>query len=84
MIDDEQHENRSDSDSDAQAPPTDIVADDGRPVGDTDEVHDELSPHDLPIGHPGRQAAEEQSGGNEGTTRGNADPSDAPSKGERA
>lgn len=41
-----------------------------RPLGDTTEVHDELSPHDLPIDHPGRQAAEEQAGGLGGTTTG--------------
>ena len=45
-------------------------------LGDTPEAHDEMSPHDLPIGHPGRQAAEQQSGGNEGTTRGHEDPSE--------
>jgi hypothetical protein len=44
---------------------------DGRPLGDTPEAHDELSPHDLPVGHPGRPAAERQAGGEQGTTRGN-------------
>jgi len=79
----ERDESRADSDSQAQGPPADILADDGRPLGDTDEAHDEISPHDLPIGHPGRQAAEEQSGGNEGTTRGHEDPSEAPPDGAR-
>ena len=41
-----------------------------RPLGDTPEAHDELSPHDLPLGSPGRQAAEQQAGGLHGTTRG--------------
>ncbi len=77
MSDDEHDESQADADSEAQAPPADILEDDGRPLGDTDEAHDEISPHDLPLGHPGREAAEAQSGGNEGTTRGNEDPSEA-------
>ena len=32
---------------------------------------DELSPHDIPKDHPGRREAEELSGGEGGTTRGN-------------
>ena len=31
-----------------------------RPLGDTDEAHDEIGPHDLPPGHPGRRAAERE------------------------
>jgi hypothetical protein len=34
--------------------------DDRRPLGDTPEAHDEISPHDLPRDHPGRRAAERQ------------------------
>ena len=47
-------------------------ADDSRPLGDTGEAHDEVSPHDLPLDHPGRQKAEEMSEGSddEGTTSG--------------
>jgi hypothetical protein len=41
-----------------------------RPLGDTPEAHDELSPHDLPLGSPGRRAAEHQARGLHGTTRG--------------
>jgi hypothetical protein len=41
-----------------------------RPLGDTPEAHDEISPHDLPLGSPGRRAAERQAGGLHGTTRG--------------
>jgi hypothetical protein len=41
-----------------------------RPLGDTPEAHDEVSPHDLPPDHPGREEAEEVAGGSEGTTRG--------------
>ena len=46
---------------------------DGRPLGDTAEAHDEVSPHDLPLDNPGRHAAEEMSGNEDGTTRGMAD-----------
>jgi hypothetical protein len=42
-----------------------------RPLGDTPEAHDELSPHDIPLGSPARGAAEQQAGGLAGTTRGN-------------
>ncbi len=83
MSDDPQDESRADADSSAKAPPADIVGDDGRPLGDTDEAHDEISPHDLPVGHPGRQAAEEQAEGKHGTTRGHDDPTDAPPDGAR-
>ena len=37
----------------------------------TPEAHDEISPHDLPLDHPGREEAEHQAGGEEGETRGN-------------
>ena len=40
-------------------------------LGDTPEVHDELSPLDLPPDHPGRKEAERQSGGVAGETPGN-------------
>ena len=42
-------------------------------VGDTPEAHDEINPHDIPLDNPGRKAAEEQAGGTEGTTRGDAE-----------
>jgi hypothetical protein len=63
-----------------QAPPHDDEADEPlgpatpdseTDVGDTPEAHDELSPHDLPKDHPGRHAAEELAGGEDGTTSGN-------------
>ena len=41
-----------------------------RPLGDTPEAHDEINPHDLPLENPGREKAEEMSGGSDGTTRG--------------
>ena len=40
-------------------------------LGDTPEAHDEITPHDLPPGHPGRQAAEHQADDGDGTTQGN-------------
>jgi hypothetical protein len=62
-----------------QAPPHDkesdeplgpVTPDEDTDLGDTPEAHDEISPHDLPKGHPGRQEAERQAG-EDGTTRGN-------------
>jgi hypothetical protein len=41
-----------------------------RPLGDTPEAHDELSPHDIPLYSPARRAAEHQAGGVGATTRG--------------
>jgi hypothetical protein len=41
-----------------------------RPLGDTPEAHDELSPHDIPLYSPARRAAEQQAGGVAATTRG--------------
>ncbi len=67
------------SEQDHQAPPHDDQADeplgpatpdDETPLGDTPEAHDEISPHDLPKDHPGRQQAEREAGEG-GTTRGN-------------
>jgi hypothetical protein len=57
-------------DDDAHEPLGPLTPDDETPLGDSPELHDEISPHDLPKGHPGRRAAEEQAG-EKGTTRGN-------------
>lgn len=65
------------SDNEDPVPSTHIFPDDGEALGDTPEAHDEISPHDLPVDHPGRQAAEEQAGHEHGTTGGHADPSQA-------
>ena len=43
-----------------------ITPDPERPVGDTAEAHDEISPHDLPAGHPGRPEAERLADGRAG------------------
>ncbi len=51
--------------------------DDETPLGDTPEAHDEISPHDLPLDHPGRRAAEAQANSDVGTTRGHQDPAEA-------
>ena len=43
-----------------------------RPAGDSAEANDEISPHDLPKGHPGRAEAERNAADSEtGTTSGN-------------
>jgi hypothetical protein len=68
------------SSADHAAPPHDstsseplgpLTPDDETPMGDTPEAHDEISPHDLPPDHPGRQEAERMAGGPDGVTRGN-------------
>jgi hypothetical protein len=49
-----------------------LTPDPERPVGDSAEIHDDISPHDLPPGHPGRAEAERDAERSEsGTTRGN-------------
>ena len=63
-------------DNQEDIPAAHLLADDETALGDTDEAHDELSPHDLPITHPGRKAAEElvaREGDGDGTTRGHAE-----------
>jgi hypothetical protein len=61
-------------DRDDAVPSAHVTAEgDDRPLGDTPEAHDEINPHDLPVGHPGRPAAERQAGGEFGTTRGHED-----------
>jgi hypothetical protein len=47
-----------------------VGADEARPLGDTPEAHDELTPRDLPVGHPGRAEAERQAEELGGTTPG--------------
>jgi hypothetical protein len=36
------------------------LTDDETPLGDTPEVHDEISPHDLPPDHPSRDETARQ------------------------
>jgi hypothetical protein len=47
---------------DTALPAAHVEHDEQTALGDTPEAHDELSPHDLPVDHPGRQAAERQAG----------------------
>ncbi|MCW2998298.1 MAG: hypothetical protein JWN65_1847 [Solirubrobacterales bacterium] len=55
---------------DHQDPFPGVGVDESRPMGDSPDVHDELSPHDLPKDHPGRQAAEQQAAERDGVTPG--------------
>ena len=48
------------SDEDEPIPSTHLIPDNETAAGDTPEAHDEINPHDLPAGHPGREAAEKQ------------------------
>ena len=68
---DERERDAPPHDDEAQEPLGPATPDDETPAGDTPEVHDEISPHDLPPGHPGRDEAERLAGGEEGTTKGN-------------
>lgn len=45
-------------DGETSLPATHVEAGDDRPLGDSPELHDHISPHDLPKGHPGRVEAE--------------------------
>lgn len=75
---------KAQSDADNPVPAVLTVPDDSTPAGDTPDAHDEISPHDVPLGHPGRQAAEDMASQDDaedpgsGTTRGHEDPSESP------
>jgi hypothetical protein len=75
----ERHDSLEDAMSDEKEPlpSSHLIPDNDTAAGDTPEAHDEINPHDLPPDHPGRQAAEEQASGTEGTTRGDDDLADA-------
>jgi hypothetical protein len=67
--------------SEGGLPKAHVIGDDETALGDTPEVHAEISPHDYPKGAPERQAAEEMAAQDTGegeadTTRGHADPSE--------
>ena len=70
MADDETDKHAPPHDSEASEPLGPVTPDEETPLGDTPEAHDEISPHDLPLDHPGRDEAERQAGGDEGETRG--------------
>ena len=64
------------SDENEPLPSAHLIPDNETAAGDTPEAHDEINPHDLPPGHPGRRAAEEQAeadGDGARTTRGDDD-----------
>lgn len=69
MMGDEKHP-APPHDEDADEPLGPLTPDDETALGDTPEAHDEISPHDLPLGHPGRHAAERQADRTRGTRRG--------------
>jgi hypothetical protein len=46
------------SDENEPVPSAHLIPDNETAAGDTPEAHDEINPHDLPAGHPGREAAE--------------------------
>jgi hypothetical protein len=48
------------SDETEPIPSTHLIPDNETAAGDTPEAHDEINPHDLPAGHPGREEAERQ------------------------
>jgi hypothetical protein len=63
--------------SEGGLPKAHLIGDDETALGDTPEVHAEISPHDFPKGAPERRAAEEMAEQESGdTTRGHADPSE--------
>ena len=64
------HDQGGQHDSEADEPLGPFTPDDETPAGDTPEVHDEISPHDLPAGSKARRAVEEAAG-EDGGTRGN-------------
>jgi hypothetical protein len=66
---DEQHAPPHDKEADEPLGP--LTPDDETPAGDSPEAHDEISPHDLPLDHPGREEAERLAGDHGGTTGGN-------------
>ena len=48
------------SDETEPVPSAHLIPDNETAAGDTPEAHDEINPHDLPAGHPGREAAEKK------------------------
>ena len=70
MLEHEEGHEAPPHDKDSSEPLGPMTPDEQTPLGDTPEAHDEISPHDLPPGHPGREQAEHEAGGEEGTTSG--------------
>ena len=60
-------------------PKAHVIGDEETALGDTPEVHSEISPHDFPKGAPEREAAEKMAEERESgaqTTTGHEDPSE--------
>ena len=70
MTPDEDDKKAPPHDSEHSEPLGPVTPDKETPLGDTPEAHDEISPHDLPKDHPGREEAERQAEDQGGTTRG--------------
>ena len=51
------------SDDEDPVPSAHLIPDEVPAAGDTPEAHDEISPHDLPVDHPGRPSAERRAAG---------------------
>jgi len=69
------------ADENEPIPSSHLIPDNETAAGDTPEAHDEINPHDIPPGHPGRRAAEDQaaeSGDGARTTPGDDDLAQAP------
>jgi len=72
------HDSLDDAMSDEREPlpSSHLIPDNETAAGDTPEAHDEINPHDIPPGHPGRRAAEDQAEASDDearTTRGDDD-----------
>ena len=63
------------SDNEDSVPGAHLMPDADTALGDTPEAHDEITPHDLPLFHPGRAEAVADAGGVDGTITGDDDPS---------
>jgi len=70
MHSDDERDQAPPHDEQASEPLGPMTPDDETPTGDTPEAHDEISPHDLPKDHPGREQAERLAD-EQGTTEGN-------------
>lgn len=70
------------SDENEPLPSAHLIPDNETAAGDTPEAHDEINPHDIPPGHPGRRAAEEKAdaerAGGDRATRGDDELAQAP------
>ena len=69
-MDDDETQKAPPHDSESDEPLGPMTPDDETDLGDTPEAHDEITPHDLPLDHPGREEAERQADGEGDTVRG--------------